>query len=117
MTKENIRDNEVRTLLATHRSVQSQMRLWPELLLALPSGTSSPISRRAEFRLQSVEVQRDRIEVLQEPNEEERHLVVCELLAKADARSGVEGEEDERVGREVFVESVVDEAVWVKLFG
>ena len=35
------------------------------------------------------------------------------LLAKTDAGAGVEGEEDERVGREVLLHALVEEPVWV----
>ena len=51
--------------------------------------------------------------VLQQPDEEERHLIVRELLPEADARAGVEGQEDKGVGREVLVQAVVDEAVGI----
>ena len=46
-------------------------------------------------------------------DEEERHFVVSELLAEADTWTGVEGEEDERVGEKVL-ETVVQEAVGVE---
>ena len=59
----------------------------------------------------------ERAEVLEELDEEEGHLVVRELLAEADARAGVEGEEDERVRGEVRVEAGVEEARGVELFG
>ena len=36
------------------------------------------------------------------------------LLAETDARTGVEGEEDKRIGYEVLVQTFVEEAVWVK---
>lgn len=39
------------------------------------------------------------------------------LLAEADARAGVEGEEDERVGREVLLYALVEEPVGVELQG
>ena len=39
------------------------------------------------------------------------------LLAEAYAWTGVEGEEYEGVGDEVFAQSVVDEAVWVEFVG
>ena len=39
------------------------------------------------------------------------------LLAETDARSGVEGHEDERVRREVLVQALVKEAVGVELQG
>ena len=56
-------------------------------------------------------------EILQEPDEEEAHLVVRELLPEADARAGVEGDEDVRVVGEVLGEALVDEAVRVKVAG
>lgn len=46
---------------------------------------------------------RNLVELLKEANEEERHLVVRELLPQANARASVEGEEDERVRSEVLV--------------
>ena len=54
------------------------------------------------------------VERLQEPDEHEGGLVVCELLAEADARACVEGEEDEGVWGEVFCGAGVEEAVWVE---
>ena len=65
-------------------------------------------------------VQRDSIDRLQEPNEEIRDLVVCKLdslsahrkkspaiivylLTNADARTGVEWQEDEGIWRQVLV--------------
>jgi hypothetical protein len=36
------------------------------------------------------------------------------LLTKADTRAGIEGEEDERVLGEVFLEAVIQEAVGIK---
>ena len=35
------------------------------------------------------------------------------LLAETDTGTGVEGEEDERVGREVLLHALVEEPVWV----
>jgi len=43
--------------------------------------------------------------------------VVGELLAEANARTGIEGKEDEGVVGEVGLEAAVDEAVWVELVG
>lgn len=39
------------------------------------------------------------------------------LLAETDARAGVEGEKDERVGREVLLHALVEEPVGVELQG
>ena len=55
--------------------------------------------------------------ILQKPDEEEAHLVVRELLPEADARAGVEGDEDVRVVGEVLGEALVDEAVRVEFSG
>lgn len=38
-------------------------------------------------------------------------------MPKADSRAGVEGQEDERVRREVLVETFVKEAVRIKFHG
>ena len=43
--------------------------------------------------------------------------MVGELLAKANTRTGVEGEEDEGVGRDVGLDAVVEEAVRVEFIG
>ena len=51
--------------------------------------------------------------LLQEAHEEVRRLVVRELLAEADARAGVEGEEDEVIRGEVFC-ALVEEPVRVE---
>ena len=39
------------------------------------------------------------------------------LLSEADARAGVEREEDERVAGEVLVDALVEEPVWVPVEG
>ena len=61
--------------------------------------------------------EREGREALHEPDEEEGHLVVRELLAEADARARIEGEKDVRVVRQVLVEALVDEAVRVEFGG
>lgn len=77
--------------------------------------------RRAEpcHRLRRLHIirKRERREVLQQPDEEERHLVVRELLPEADARAGVERDEDVRVVGEVLGEALIDEAVRVEFAG
>ena len=57
------------------------------------------------------------IEALEESDEEERSFVVCELLAEADTRAGVKGEEDEGVGGDVGLDALVEEAVGVEFVG
>lgn len=52
--------------------------------------------------------------MLKQPDHKERHLVVCELLAKTDSGPGIEGKEDERVGEQILY-AVVEEAVRVEL--
>ena len=100
-----------------HLSVQRQMRAGADLLPALAPGALRPARRRAARGVLREHVELDRVEALQEAHEEERHLVVRELLPEADARARVEGQEDERVRREVLVQSLVEEAVRVELLG
>ena len=52
--------------------------------------------------------------LLQKADEEEGCFVVGELLPKTDTWAGVEREEDEWVGGEVFLQTVIDEAVGVE---
>lgn len=63
-----------------------------------------------------IKVKLHRLEILQQPNKEEGHLIVGKLLPKTDARAGVEREEDEGIGGEVFVNAIVEEAVRVEFF-
>lgn len=53
-------------------------------------------------------------ELLQEPHEKERDLLIRELLPEADARAGVEGAKDKRVRGEVLVQALIEEAVGVE---
>jgi len=52
--------------------------------------------------------------LLQKADEEEGCFVVGELLPETDTWAGVEREEDERVGGEVFLQTVIDETVGVE---
>ena len=97
-----------------------QMRLRPDPLLRLPlprSGSPRPLRRGDRIRRLRIRRQLHFIKVLAELDEHEARLVVCELLAEADPRASVEGEEDEGVGREVLVQTGVKEAVWVEFLG
>ena len=53
-----------------------------------------PLRRGLDVRAR---IKREAREALKQPDEEEARFVVCELLAEADARSAVEGAEDEWV--------------------
>lgn len=55
------------------------MDLGPELLHALPAFMRLPGTRNPRLRRQSVEIQRDRVKVLEQFDQEERYLVICEL--------------------------------------
>ena len=101
----------------TYLRKQGEMRLRPKLLDTLPPRSTLPLLRRTRRRGLALHVHLNRLKALQQADHEERHLVVGELLPEADARASVEGEEDERVGGEVFVEAVVEEAVGVELVG
>ena len=90
------------------------MRLNPNLLYRPPSICRHPSGRGLSFWVR-VHVERNRLERLRDPHNEGGGLVVGELLAEAYTRAGVEGEEDEGIGNEVFLDSVVDETVRVKL--
>lgn len=93
------------------------MRPRPNLLLTLPSRGILPLGQRPCLRVQRLPVEFDAIKALHELDEEERHLVIRELLAEADARAGVEGEEDEWVWSEVGLYAVIEESVGVEFFG
>ena len=90
------------------------MRLRPNALDALAAGRAAPVGRHAVGGRVRGGVERDGVDALQEAHEEERHLVVRELLPEADARPRVEGQEDERVRREVPMQPLIDEAVRVE---
>ena len=90
------------------------MRPNPNLLDRLPSTRRHPSGRGLGFWAR-VHVKRNRFERLRDPRYEGGGLIVGELLAEAYTRASVEGEEDEGIGNEVFLDSVVNEAVWVKL--
>ncbi len=94
--------------------VDRQMRLGHDLLQPRARRALRPLRRRPRPRRLRVEVEREVVEALQQAAEHEGRLVVRELLAEADARAGVEGEEDEGVGRDVFRDALVEEAVWVE---
>jgi hypothetical protein len=63
----------------THPGIQRQMGLRPELLDPLSSRLPTPVRRNASMGWGSFRMERNRGEVLQQPDHEERHLVVCEL--------------------------------------
>ena len=43
-------------------------------------------------------------------------MYVANLLAKTDSRTGVEGDEDERIGYQILL-PVIQEAIWIELVG
>lgn len=100
----------------THRRIDRQMSPRPELIFPLPSRAVCPMCRYVSLGGLRVKVKLHRLEILQQPDKEEGHLVVGELLPKADARPGVEGKEDEGIGGKVFVNAIVEEAVRVEFF-
>lgn len=91
------------------------MGLRPELLDTFAARGAGPLSRRARARRLGLDIEFNRLDVLEEAYKEERHLVVRELLPETDAWSCVEREEDEGVGNEVFVKALIDEAIGVEL--
>lgn len=102
---------------ATHMRVYCEVALRPHPFesLAIANRSTRPFRRRTRIERLLILRKLDPIECLQQPDEHERRLIVRELLAEANARAGVEGEEDERVWREVFVEPSVEEAVRIEL--
>lgn len=85
--------------------IQRKVTLQPDLLdsLAIPDGSASPFRRWTRVKGLLVLRKLNAIERLQQTDQHERHLVVRELLAETDARTGVEGHKDEGIRREVFV--------------
>lgn len=75
--------------------------------LARPPHVGAPRSGRRDGAFR---VEREAGEALQEAHEEERRLVVRELLPEADTGARVERAEDVRVRREVRVQTRVEEA-------
>ena len=100
----------------TDLSVQRQMVLRLDLLqpLTLSNGLR-PIEWWARRGWLLIDGKTDAVEALQQANKHKRCLVVSELLAKADTRTRVEGQEDERVGSKVFVKPLINEPIRVKL--
>ena len=74
----------------TFLRIQGQMRLRPEFLFSLSSRRLCPLSRRTRVGALRVQVKGDGVKVLEQPNEEERHFVIGELLTEAYARPGIE---------------------------
>ena len=89
------------------------MRPRPKLFNPLPPLRALPLRTRPRARLERVLVELDTRKALHELDEEERHLVVRELLSEADPRAGVEGEEDEWIAGNVF-DAFVEPSVGIK---
>jgi hypothetical protein len=81
------------------------------LLSRLRSFTSSPIRRWLDV---DPRVGLESSKALKQTDEEEGRLVVCELLAEADARSSVERAKDEWIWRQVFMNPLVKKSVWIE---
>ena len=78
-TKARSRNGKKIIMRTTYVDVERQMHLGYNLLHATLAFRPSPFRRRTRIRRLSVEVELHMGEVLQKANEEERHLVVCEL--------------------------------------
>jgi len=89
------------------------MRLHPNLLDRLPPARRPPRNGRLSFWV-GIHVQRDRLERLRDPRNDNGRFVVGELLAKTDARASVEGKENERVGNEVSLDAVIEESIGIE---
>ena len=114
--------------------VEREVCLDHDLLLALVAFGHRPLLRRAGVQRLCGQVHFHVREVLQQADEEERHLVVRELsnpcfnpcpyaienciitylLAKTDARPSIKRKEDEGVRSEVFVQALIQEPIRVK---
>ena len=79
----------------------------------IPSIVQHPLQRGHAVRRLRIQDELDRRKLLQQAREHVRRFVVRELLSWADSRSGVEGEEDERAGRDVLLDALVQKPVWV----
>ena len=79
---------------STHLDINCQMRQRMHLLIRHRARPIRPLRRRLDVRPR---VKREAREALKQPDEEEARFVVGELLAEADARTAVEGTEDEWV--------------------
>lgn len=66
-------------MVGTHFSVQSYVQLGPNLLDALSALSLFPALRYPGIRWLCIKIERDRIHVLQQANQEERHFVVSKL--------------------------------------
>jgi len=81
------------------------------LLSRLRSCTRGPISRWLSIRCW---IKPESRKALKQSDEKEGGLMVRKLLAEADARSSVEGAEDEWVWRQIFMHPFIKESVRVK---
>ena len=94
------------------------MALGPHFLNALPfSDGACPAGGWAGIEWLFVLGKVDAIERLKKADEHVGRLVVRELLAKTDTRTGVKGQEDEWVRCQVLVKTGIQETIWVELFG
>lgn len=96
-----------------HEHRQMALRPHPLYPLPIPDLRLTPARWHPRILGHRIHAQLNDVKRLAKPREHERRLVVCELLAEANARTGVEGEEDEGVGREVLRDAGVEETVWV----
>jgi hypothetical protein len=85
------------------------MELGPKLLDSLPPPSITPALRRDGLGRLTDLIQPHTGEFLEKSDEEERHFVVCELLAKADTWASIERKEDVRVRNEIFMKAVIEE--------
>lgn len=111
--------------------IHSQMRFRPDLFHSFSTFGGGPRAWNAGIGRLSNHVELNRREILEQTDEHERHLVVCELfegsaedavkftiktnlLTKTDSRASIEGDENERIVCQVFLCAVVEKAVWIK---
>ena len=115
-------------------SIHNHMRFRPDLFDSFSTFGGGPWTWDAGIGRLSNHVKLNRRETLEQTDEHEWHLVVCELfegsaedavkftsktnlLTKTDPRASIEGDEYERIVCQVFLCPVVKKAVWIKFKG
>ena len=119
----------------TYSDVESQCCFGPNLINAFPARSKFELLRRQRAGREGVELERDRWETLHETDKHEWHLIVgiltaiisleqignnekwTNLLAKTNTRACIERQEDERVLDQIFLDTLIEETVRIKLFG
>lgn len=94
--------------------VCSHMRCDPNLFDGFPPISCRPRGRRFCLRIR-IHIQSNRLECLHNSSNDDRCLVIRELLSKADPWSSIERQEYERIRNEIFLNPIIQESVRIEL--